>query len=384
LNQKRVYLDWAAAAPPSRGDQKTFDNTLFFGNPSSIYMEGRAARTALEDTRRRCADALGADADEIYFTSGATESNAIILFSTLCRHTEGVQQAVLTSPAEHPSIIQNCDSLARTGVPVYYMDIDKNGAASQELLEKALRKHTDTTMLALMYINNETGAVSNLSELIKTARRLSKKTLHIHSDMTQALGKFPVALHDFDIDSASFSAHKIGGPRGIGSLYLRKPAQVLCKGGGQERGIRPGTENTAGAFYFAEVLETLTPLIQKNYARAVEKMTRLITSLRSIERCAIIPESRVAEAPEFSPYILLAAFKDIPGEVMQRALDDEGFAVSTGSACSGASKKRPGLKSMGVGDELAFTSIRLSIGWDTSLDDINALVEAARRILTQI
>ncbi|MDR1149594.1 MAG: cysteine desulfurase [Spirochaetaceae bacterium] len=393
LNQKRFYFDWAATAPPNRGIQKTFDNAMFFGNPSSMYAEGRAARSALEQARNRCAAALGAAADEIYFTSGATESNAIILFSTLYRRAEGIEQAVLTSAAEHPSIIQNCAALERIGTPAYYMDIERHGGVSQEALERALFKHTNTTVLALMYVNNETGAVTNLHKLVKTARQKSVKKLHIHSDMTQALGKLPVALRDLDIDSASFSAHKIGGPRGIGILYTRKPVQALYKGGGQERGIRPGTENTAGAFYLAEILDTLTPLLRENYAAAAKKMNALIASLRSTGRCTIIPECRPPEAAEmpmefpdinFSPYILQAAFKNIPGEVMVRALDDEGFAVSTGSACSGASKKRPVLKSMGLSDELALTSIRISIGWDTELDDINALTEAVRRILKQI
>jgi cysteine desulfurase len=389
LSQKRFYFDWAATAPPPLGIKKTFDDALFFGNPSSQYTEGRAARSALEEARNRCAAALGAAADEIYFTSGATESNAITLFSTLYRHADGIEQAVLTSAAEHSSITQNCAALSRAGVPAYYMDVEQYGGVSQESLERALRKHTDITMLALMYVNNETGAITGLHRLVKIARQKSAKKLRIHSDMTQALGKLPIALRDLDIDSASFSAHKIGGPRGIGILYMRKPAQSMYKGGGQERGIRPGTENTAGAFYLAEVLDTLTPLLQKNYADTAKKMAVLIDSLRSIGRCAIIPECRTTETMEipggeFSPYILQTAFKGIPGEVMVRALDDEGFAVSTGSACSGASKNRPVLKSMGINNELAFTSIRISIGWDTELDDINALIEAVHRILKQI
>jgi cysteine desulfurase len=387
LSKNRHYFDWAAAAPP-RGTTDEFDETLLFGNPSSLYTEGRAARSTLEDSRRRCAAALGVNTDEIYFTSGATESNAIVLFSTLCRHTDGIPQAVLTSRAEHPSIIQNCVSLTRAGVPAYYIDVDRNGGTGQDSLEKALRGHPDITMLALMHVNNETGAVSNLRELVKTARQ-NKKTLHIHSDMSQALGKLPLSLHDFDIDSASFSAHKIGGPRGIGILYLRGPLRTLYKGGGQEHGIRPGTENTAGAFRFARVLETLTPSIRKNYTDAAKKMSYLINSLSAIDRCTILPECRTAETPDiseakFSPYILLAAFEKIPGEVMVRALDDEGFAVSTGSACSGKAKNHETLKSMGISDDLASTSIRISIGWNTNTDDINALIETIHRILKQI
>jgi cysteine desulfurase len=384
---KRYYFDWAASAPCnvfSGGAQKQADNPAVFGNPSSRHAEGRAAREALEDARNRCASALGVGSDTIYFTSGATEANAIVLFSALLKRADGIGQAVLTTAAEHPSITRNGAVLERLGVPVRYTGVDPYGAAVPELLASSLRKHADTTMVALMYVNNETGAVSDLPSLIEAARGRGGKPLHIHSDMAQAAGKIPLPLGGMDVDSAVLSAHKIGGPRGIGILYLRKPVEALFRGGGQERGVRAGTENTAGASGFADALCLRTASLAADHGEASKKMACLIRSLRAIERCTIIPERGDEADGRFSSYILQAAFKDVPGEAMTRALDDEGFAVSTGSACSTGAKKRPALNAMGIGDDVAFTSIRVSIGWDTDYGDIEALAGAIRRILKKI
>jgi cysteine desulfurase len=354
----------------------------FFGNPSSVHSEGRAARSALEDARRVCAGALGVEEETIYFTSGATEANAIILFSMLYGHAGGVRQGLITTAAEHPSITKNCAPLERIGIPVHRMDVDGYGGVIPSALVKALHKHTDVTMLALMHVNNETGAISDLRSLVEEARRRDGKALHIHSDMVQSLGKIPFDLRD--MDSAAFSAHKIGGPRGIGILYLRKPVETLYKGGGQERGIRPGTENTAGACHLAQALRSRAASRTKDHGEAVNKMAFLIESLRSMKRCTIIPECREAIDGRFSPYILQAAFRDIPGEVMVRSLDDAGFAVSTGSACSTGSKKRPVLNLIGIDDKIAFTAIRISFGWTTRIEDITALVDAVRHILSKL
>jgi cysteine desulfurase len=383
---KRYYFDWAAGAPTAAlgCTQNAPDDPVVFGNPSSRHAEGRAALAALEEARHRCASALGVDSDTIYFTSGATEANAIVLFSTLLRRASGIGQAVLTTETEHPSIMRNGPILERLGVPVRYAGVDPYGAAVPELLAASLRKYADTTMVALMYVNNETGAVSDLGHLCEAARKRDGKPLHIHSDMAQAAGKIPLSLGGIDVDSAVFSAHKIGGPRGIGILYLKKPVEALLRGGGQERGVRAGTENTAGALRFADTLCLRTASAETDYGEAVKKMSLLIGSLRDIKRCTIIPECRGEADKRFSPYILQAAFKDVPGEVMARALDDEGFAVSTGSACSAGSKKRPALNAMGIRDDVAFNSIRISIGWDTDYGDIDALADAIRRILKRL
>ena len=188
------------------------------------------------------------------------------------------------------------------------------------------------------------------------------------------------------IDSASLSAHKIGGPRGIGLLWLKKPLPVLARGGGQERRIRPGTENTAGALELARLLEERCgpETLRASYGKAAARMAALFTRLRRISRFIPIPESRADEDPRFSPWILQAAFSGIPGEVMVRALDERGFAVSTGSACSSADKKRPVLNAMGIDPETAFSGIRISQGWSTTMDDVEVLAETVEELCEKL
>jgi cysteine desulfurase len=185
------------------------------------------------------------------------------------------------------------------------------------------------------------------------------------------------------LDSASFSAHKLGGPRGIGLLYLRKPLEPLYTGGGQERGVRPGTENIVGALALAACLENhASPgAVRVEYEAASRRWADLIRALKKIPRCALIPEDRAEEDPRFSPWILQVRFRDVPGEVMVRALDSEGFAVSTGSACSSSSPDRPVLSAMGLDEHARLEGIRISQGWSTSAGDIGALLGGIGKVL---
>ncbi|MDR1105760.1 MAG: aminotransferase class V-fold PLP-dependent enzyme, partial [Treponema sp.] len=205
------------------------------------------------------------------------------------------------------------------------------------------------------------------------------------------VGRTPVDLSLWDADSAALSAHKLGGPRGAGILYLKKPVPVLYSGGGQEGGIRPGTENTEGAQVMAALLELRASpgAVLKEYGKASRRWNTLLDALRSMDRCSLIPQDRAngKAAPEspytepFSPYIVQAAFSGIPGEVMVRALDDLGFAVSTGSACSSSSPERPVLAAMGVAPGRILEGIRISQGWLTTGEDIEALAGAVREVL---
>jgi cysteine desulfurase len=205
--------------------------------------------------------------------------------------------------------------------------------------------------------------------------------VHFHCDLVQAVGKIPL---DISVcDSASLSAHKIGGRRGIGLLYLRRPLETLYSGGGQEGKIRPGTENTAGALSLAACLENHADPEKLRIAgdAARRRWKKLIDALTSIERCVIIPAGRESEDERFSPYILQAVFRGIPGEVMVRALDDSGFAVSTGSACSSASPDRPVLEAMGIEENLRLEGIRISQGWSTTDEEIDLLIAAIGEVL---
>ncbi|MDR0388231.1 MAG: cysteine desulfurase [Treponema sp.] len=377
--KQRYYFDWAATAIPD-----TFSSDAVpFGNPSSRYAEGREARAALEDARCRCAAVLGAAPGEIFFTSGGTESNAIVLHSLLLRRNRPGGGGLLVSAVEHPSVRENGAVLVRLGKPLTVIGVEGDGRVSEKTLEAALKKAEAPRLAAIMAVNNETGAVMDIPRLAEVLRKAPGAPVHLHCDLVQAAGKIPVDLHAWDVDSASLSAHKLGGPRGAGLLYLRKPMETLCAGGGQEGRIRPGTENTPGALALAECLErrARSETAVAGYGQAAARWKALIASLKALPRCILIPGDREEEDSRFSPYILQAAFRGIPGEVMVRSLDDAGFAVSTGSACSSGEQDRPVLAAMGVDRTTAFEGIRISQGWRTTMEDIEALIEGIGGIL---
>jgi len=373
----RHYFDWAATAIP---DPHTWDAPFPFGNPSSLHHEGRAARDALEAARAKCAGVLGVPLETLYFTSGGTEANCIPLFSSLARQGAG---RIVASLGEHSSIGENLKSLERLGKKIGFIQVDSFGRVTPELLSQALEKHPDTRFAAIMAVNNETGTINDMAALRPILRALNGPPIHLHCDMAQAAGKIPLDIAGWDVDSASLSAHKIGGPRGIGLLYLRKPVEALCLGGGQERKIRSGTENVAGATALAACLENhaLPEKSRAEHGQAGLRWNRLLGALKEIDRCQLIPAERGIDDEGFSPYIVQAAFRDVPGEVMTRALDDLGFAVSTGAACSSSSPERPVLAAMGIADNLSLEGIRISQGWTTTDDEIDGLLAAISEVL---
>jgi cysteine desulfurase len=378
--ESRHYFDWAATAKPEFHP----DNAVLYGNPSSPHHEGRAAREALENARSRCAAVLGVPPETIFFTSGGTESNCIPLYACLTRQSGG---RIIASAGEHSSVTENLKKLERLGKAVGFIPIDSDGRVSPSLLSKTLEKcksdKNDVRFAAIMAVNNETGTVNDIKTLSDILHARESPPVHLHCDMVQAAGKIPLDISGWGVDSASISAHKIGGPRGIGLLYLRKPLDALYAGGGQERNVRPGTENVAGALTLAACMEThvLPKKLQAENAAARRRWIRLLSALGKIKRCRIIPAGRQPDDEGFSPYIAQAAFRDIPGEVMTRALDDLGFAVSTGSACSSASPERPVLAAMGIDDNLSLEGIRISQGWSTADEEIDLLAEAISEVL---
>ena len=390
--EKRYYFDWAASAP-----NDACSLSAPFANPSSQHSEGRAAKHALEEARERCAAVLNVPPDTLYFTSGGTESNSIALFSNLLRKGNG---RVIAPETEHSSIREGMETLEKMGRPTGKIGVDSTGRVNEHLFAKALEKYKDVRFASVMAVNNETGSITDIASIHSVIRkqRESGAPLHLHCDLVQAVGKIPLDIQNWEIDSASISAHKIGGMRGIGLLYLRSRQggiEAFYAGGGQERKIRGGTENTQGAISLASCLEkhASSQTVKIEYEKAKGRFTKLIKSLISMERCIIIPQVRgtppfieTSQAQGintewFSPYILQAAFKDIPGEVMARALDDLGFAVSTGSACSSSSPERPVLMAMGIAENLQIEGIRISQGWSTTEEEIDLLIDAIAEVL---
>jgi cysteine desulfurase len=325
---------------------------------------------------------LGVEPENIYFTSGGTESNALVIHSLLLRKGQG---RLLYSGVEHPSVRENCLALGSLGLPVSVIGVEKDGRVSVDNLSAALHKHPDSRFAAIMGVNNETGAQIDVDSLISTVRKNQEKTglpVHFHCDLVQALGKVPVNIAD--MDSASFSAHKLGGMRGVGLLYLKKRLKGLYAGGHQEDGVRPGTENTRGALALAEILELRArpDVVRKENEKARERFKYLIGRLRKISRCVLIPEDREDDDLRFSPWIVQVRFRDVPGPVMVRALDQEGIAVSTGSACSSNSPERPVLQAMGLDGKARLEGIRISQGWSTDIADFNALLAGIEKVLS--
>lgn len=378
---ERRYFDWAATSPsdPSPPIEQ-------FGNPSSRHLEGRLARAALETARSRCAAVLGVRPEHLVFTSGGTEADALVLQSLLLRPAPS---GAVVSAIEHPAILENARTLARLGRSVSYVKPAPDGRIGPGALAQAVAANAEARLVAVMAVNNETGAIMDIAALTAAARSAAGsrgKALHVHCDAVQAAGKIPIDLSKWDVDSAAFSGHKFGAPRGIGLLYLRKRIDPLTVGGGQEGGVRSGTENVAGAVALAAALERrAAPAVVRTEAdRAAGRWARLIADLRRIERAVFVPSDRGDRDDRYSPWILQVAFRGAPGEVMVRALDDAGFAVSTGSACSSAYDKRPVLEAMGVDDKTAFEAIRVSQGWSTADEDIDALIDAIKTVLKKV
>ncbi|MDR2182230.1 MAG: aminotransferase class V-fold PLP-dependent enzyme [Treponema sp.] len=381
---KRRYFDWAATAPP--------DSALPahpFGNPSSLHEEGREAKQFLESARSRCAAVLGVRSEELSFTSGGTEANAIACFSLLAK-PRGADQgaALLYSAAEHPSVRENCAVLGRLGINAAAAGVDPCGAVSEARLSAALKKNPAPRMAVFMAVNNETGAVSDLASLTALLRSRVPRPVHVHCDLVQAAGKIPFDIAASGIDSAARSAHNLGGPRGTGLLYARKKFDALVRGGGQEGGMRPGTENVCGAAALAAALEKhAAPEALESARRGAElRMEALAGGLRERlgGRFFTIPADRAPADRRFSPWILQCRLAGIPGEVMVRCLDEAGFAVSTGSACSAAAQKRPVLEAMGIDARSRLEGIRISQGWSTTSEDVEALVRAIAGICEKL
>ncbi len=387
---REVYLDWAATAPP---DPLFLDimhetATRYYGNPSSVHRAGTDAAAIMEEARARLARGLGCLPETLFFTSGATESNNMTIQALVKRalvlKKDFSAYTVITSAIEHASLWEPAQMLKKLGFGVKTVRPDAGGIIQPGALARLMDKQTAVVMI--MGVNNETGAVQPVKELVRGVRDFSAasgKNILFHCDLVQALGKLPLSLRDLDVDSASISAHKIGGLKGTGALYLKTPANLdfLSVGGGQEKGVRPGTENTAAIAAFAALAEKQQPLIRPHLEQSREKMDMLISEIGTIPAALIFPECRTAAADaHYSPYILSLAFPPLPGEVAVRILNDHNIYVSAGSACHSHKKERTRVvESMGVPKALAECMIRVSIGPATTSEDIAAFLQAARK-----
>jgi cysteine desulfurase len=383
-----IYLDWAATAPPDPEILRQVQQTAksLYANPSAVHGPGREAEKHLGDCRQRMAALLGCDPSEVVFTSGATESNNMVLFSLLHKKQD---RRILISGIEHPSIYEPAQTLRRLGFEVAQVAADSTGRTDPERILSALDERT--VAVAVMLVNNETGRVQPIGEIAEALRDYQKrsgKKILLHTDAVQALGKIPFNPRRLGVDSASLSAHKIGGPRGAGALFVRQGRMppYLFSGGGQEHGMRPGTENLPGIHGFVLAAEKAVGRLEENRRQAQAAMANLIEELERLPRVALNPAGRSAGGSEdFSPYIINLSVPPIPGEVLVRVLEEEGFIVSTGSACSSRKKDRfRVLENMGIPRRLAFSALRVSTGPGVGSAELAALAAALGRRVPEL
>ena len=379
MSNKEHYFDWAATSPADEDILKeSLEETLkCWGNPSSTHTVGKEARQLFENARQRAAKALGLKPETIYFTSGGTESDQIPLLSVLAKPMKGT---VLVSSIEHPAIREQAEALKNCGWQVIQIPADEDGIIRPEAVTSLLT--SDTVLVCIMAVNNETGVIQPIYEIADAISKAceGKRRPKFHVDCVQAAGKITLNLAYKGIDSAALSSHKICGPRGIGILYMKDAIEPFLRGGGQEKGIRSGTENVFGAVAFSKCLERY---FNKENPADAERTKSFVEKLSALPGCTIVPPSRLTKPELFSPYVVQAAFSNIPGNVMLRALDSKGFSISTGSACSAKKNKRPVLEAMHVDSKLRENAVRFSFGPHTTDNAVEELLAAVTEVNAQ-
>lgn len=397
-----IYLDWAATAIPEASLQAEALQKAMqcYGNPSSLHGEGKLARSLFETSRDRLASAIfpesamqrpsdqrssGKKSGALVFTGSGTEADQIALLSLVRSAKYGRQGTepphLVISAIEHPAVFAQAHVMEKLGFEVSLIRPDASGCLPPSKVADALRP--STVGVAVMAVNNETGAIQDIggisAAIASAADSLHMKRPLFHVDCVQALGKIRLGFPCGAVDSAAFSAHKIGGPRSVGALWLNTALSPLAVGGGQEGGIRSGTENLFGALAFAACAEKAARNLGNNLKTGYELAELLISGIQAIPGALILPACRKARDDRYSPWVLSAAFPGLSGEVFARALSDAGFAVSTGSACSHTHRSRDSrvIVAMGIPEEIAFSSIRISMGPMTSRDDIAAFLAVA-------
>ncbi|MBQ2788941.1 MAG: cysteine desulfurase [Thermoguttaceae bacterium] len=378
-----IYAD---AASTTRLSQTALEKALpflrdSFGNPSSRHSLGVAAKRALEEARALIAESIGAKPEEIVFTSGASEANAWVISNVGGGKTDAETRRsgagrVVTSAIEHPSVRKMCDALKRQGVGVEYLTVDRDGIVSVDALKTTLAasRKGNVNLATIMFANNEIGAIQPIAEIGALSRTFD---VPFHTDATQAVGHIPLDVSALNVDFLTASAHKFNGPKGVGFLFCRRGVVIspILEGGGQERGLRAGTENVAGAvataYALAENVATLAETTVKTRRITSEIVERLQTALPQGAFTVVGDESRRL------PGTINLAFKDVRGDALAQILDLKGVCASTGSACSsGQTEPSPTLLALGFSPETAKSSVRLSFDRDNSPSDAAVVAEA--------
>ncbi|MBO4472479.1 MAG: cysteine desulfurase [Clostridia bacterium] len=377
MSNRTIYLDHAATTPT---DEEVLREMLpyfsdAFGNASSPHREGRRAVATVDAAREKVAQAIGASPAEIYFTSGGTESDNWAITGVAEAYREKGRH-ILSSAIEHPAVLKALSRLESRGYEVTYLPVDREGYVSVERAIRAMRN--DTVLVTIMTANNEVGSIQPIREIFSAAH---ERGIVTHTDAVQAIGAIPIDVKALGADLLSLSAHKFYGPKGVGALYLRKGIKIkgLIVGGEQERSLRAGTYNTPAIVGLGAAIERATASLEENAARLLDLKTRFITGLKEIPFTAVNGGSNALAGT------VNVTFSGVRNSELLFALDREGIAASSGSACSsGSIEPSHVLTAMGLTKEEVGSSVRFSFGKENTVEDVTATLDAIKGILSRL
>ena len=379
MEKRFVYADNAATTKVSKPvlDVMMPYFTEEYGNASSIYALGRSAKKALETARETVAKAIGAETSEIYFTSCGSESDNWAIRSVCERLAAKGKKHIVTSVFEHHAVLHTCQALEKLGFEVTYLPVYENGIVKTEDVKNAIRE--DTALVTIMYANNEIGTIQPIEDIAAVCR---EKGVLFHTDAVQAMGHVKIDVHAQGIDMLSLSGHKIHAQKGIGALYVRKgiPVTNLIFGGAQERNRRAGTENLPAIAGFAKAMEIASTDIEKRAEKTAKQRDRLIEGILKL------PRTRLNGDPvKRLPGTVNISIEGVEGESLLLMLDLNGICASSGSACtSGSLDPSHVLLALGLKHEVAHGSLRLSIGDETTDEDIDYILEVVPKVVKRL
>jgi len=376
-----IYLDNAASTavhPEVVKEMMPYFDTQY-GNPSSIHQFGRKAKNAIQKARKQVATLIGAEPDEITFTSGGTESNNAIFYG--CPKFQGNKfelNHIITSSIEHDAVLEPLKEFEENGVQVTYLPVDEHGLVNPDDITKSINEKT--TIVSIMFANNEVGTIQPIKEISKIS---NKYQIPLHTDAVQAAGKIPINVKELGIDALSISSHKINGPKGIGALFIKKgliiTPQIL--GGGQENGMRSGTENVASIVGFGKACEIAKERLNENISHFQTLHSSILSKI-----VKEIPHVKLNGHPEKRIFNNIhLTFLGVQGEDLIIKLDEHSIAASTGSACSVHTQKASHvLKAMGFNHEQITGSLRMSFGYMNTLNEVDQTVEVLKKVVTEL
>lgn len=373
---KKIYLDNAATTKPSQACLSAMCDCAveYFGNPSSLYTEGQVARDKLENYRKEIADCLGAQPQEIYFTSGGSEADNFAIYSAAARGERQGKKHIVSTAFEHHAVLHTLDALKARGFEITLLPVHEDGLVRPEEVAAAIRK--DTCLVSVMYANNEIGTVQPIEQIGKICR---ERKVWFHTDAVQAVGHVRIDVEKENIDMLSLSAHKFHGVRGVGALYARKGIVLspFISGGAQEKGKRAGTENLPGVAAMAVALKESLKNLEEKQAKISALRDRLIAGLEKIPH-GVLNGDRDRRLPGNVNF----CFEGIEGEGLLLLLDDKGICASSGSACtSGSLDPSHVLLAIGRVHDVAHGSLRLTIDEENTEEDIDYTIKSVGEVV---